>query len=659
MKAVFLLSLQNTGRFFQDSSERCPFRYFFPFLLHIIDKTILGKVFMCGIAGFYQPNKNYQQTREFACGILSKMSRVLRHRGPDSSGIWLGREGGLAHARLAVIDLIGGGQPMLRRMGDETVAIIYNGELYNTEELRKELCSLGQRFESTSDTEVVLNGYLEFGPEIVRRLNGIYAFAVLDTQKRQLMLCRDRAGVKPLFYTQCEEELIFASEIKGLFAHPAVVPRLDKRGIQEIFSLGPARIPGSGIFAGVKEGLPGHYLLCGSAGIQDITYWALESHPHEDSAQETIEKTSFLVQDAIRRQMVSDVPICTFLSGGIDSSLVSAVCAAELKKKGRQLHTFSFDFVGNDRFFQANAFQPSRDRPYVDKMAEFLGSCHHYLECSNLTQADRLYDSVLAHDLPSMADIDSSMLQFCSMVKETCKVALTGECADEIFGGYPWFHKKEFFEADTFPWSVDSGARQVLLKEEVLKELKMEEFIRESYEASLAETPYLEGETKMEARRREIAWLNLRWFMQTLLNRMDRTSMYSGLEARVPFADHRIIEYVWNVPWEIKTAGGVAKHLLREASRGLLPEEILFRKKSPYPKTYDTKYEELLADRVREMMGDIQAPVMKYLDKKKVEAFLNASSDYARPWYGQLMAGPQMLAYILQVNFWMERYRVG
>lgn len=238
-------------------------------------------------------------------------------------------------------------------------------------------------------------------------------------------------------------------------------------------------------------------------------------------------------------------------------------------------------------------------------------------------------------------------------------MALTGECADEIFGGYPWFHKKEFFEADTFPWSVDSGARQVLLKEEVLKELKMEEFIRESYEASLAETPYLEGETKMEARRREIAWLNLRWFMQTLLNRMDRTSMYSGLEARVPFADHRIIEYVWNVPWEIKTAGGVAKHLLREASRGLLPEEILFRKKSPYPKTYDTKYEELLADRVREMMGDIQAPVMKYLDKKKVEAFLNASSDYARPWYGQLMAGPQMLAYILQVNFWMERYRVG
>lgn len=614
---------------------------------------------MCGIAGFYQPDKDYQQTRDSACSILSRMSRVLGHRGPDSSGIWLGREGGLAHARLAVIDLIGGGQPMLKRVGEDTVAIVYNGELYNSGELQRELVSLGQRFESTSDTEVVLNGYLEYGPEVVRRLNGIYAFSILDTQKRRIMLCRDRAGVKPLFYTFRGEEMVFASEPKGIFAHPGVVPRLDKRGIQEIFSIGPARIPGSGVFAGINEVLPGHYLIFDASGIRDIAYWTLESHPHEDSVEETIEKTSFLVQDAIRRQMVSDVPICTFLSGGIDSSLVSAVCAAELKKKGKQLHTFSFDFVGNDRFFQANAFQPSRDRPYVDKMVEFLGSCHHYLECSNLTQADRLYDSVLAHDLPAMADIDSSMLQFCSMVKETCKVALTGECADEIFGGYPWFHKKEFFEADTFPWSVDPGARQVLLKDEVLEELKMEEFIRQAYEDSIAEMPRLEGEDKTEARRREISWLNLRWFMQTLLNRMDRTSMYSGLEARVPFADHRIIEYVWNVPWEMKTVGGVAKSLLREAGRGLLPDEILFRKKSPYPKTYDRKYEELLAGRVREMMEDSQAPVMNYLDKKKVEAFLDAPSDYGRPWYGQLMAGPQMLAYILQVNFWMQRYKVG
>lgn len=614
---------------------------------------------MCGIAGFYQPDKDYQLTRDYSCSILSRMSRVLRHRGPDSSGIWLGKEGGLAHARLAIIDLIGGGQPMIKRLGGQPVVMVYNGELYNTEELQKELIALGCRFETSSDTEVLLNGYLEFGPEFVRRLNGIFAFAVLDTRKHQLMLCRDRAGVKPLFYTQQGGEWIFASELKGIFAHPDVTPRLKKEGLQEIFSLGPARIPGSGVFAGMKEVLPGHYLILNAHGVKDTCYWKLESHPHEDSPEETVEKTAFLLQDAIRRQMVSDVPICTFLSGGIDSSVVSAVCARELEKKGKQLHTFSFDFSGNDTFFQANAFQPSRDRPYVEKMVEFLGSCHHYLECSTVTQADRLYDSVLAHDLPPMADVDSSMLQFCSMVKEVCKVTLTGECADEIFGGYPWFHKEEFFTADTFPWSIHPKARQVLLKDEVLAEWKMEEFIREAYEKSLAETPYLEGESKVEARRREIAYLNLRWFMQTLLNRMDRTSMYSGLEARVPFADHRIIEYVWNVPWEQKTAGGVAKYLLRQASRGLVPEEVLFRKKSPYPKTYDTGYEALLAGRVKEMMEDSHAPMMKYLDKKKVEAFIHAPSDYGKPWYGQLMAAPQMMAYVLQVNFWMEKYHVG
>lgn len=614
---------------------------------------------MCGIAGFYQPDKDYQLTRDYACSILSRMSRVLRHRGPDSSGIWLGKEGGLAHARLAIIDLIGGGQPMIKRLGGQPVVMVYNGELYNTEELQKELIALGCRFETSSDTEVLLNSYLEFGPEFVRRLNGIFAFAVLDTRKHQLMLCRDRAGVKPLFYTQQGGEWIFASELKGIFAHPGVTPRLKKEGLQEIFSLGPARIPGSGVFAGMKEVLPGHYLILNAHGVKDTCYWKLESRPHEDSPEETVEKTAFLLQDAIRRQMVSDVPICTFLSGGIDSSVVSAVCAKELEKKGKQLHTFSFDFSGNDTFFQANAFQPSRDRPYVEKMVDFLGSCHHYLECSTVTQADRLYDSVLAHDLPPMADVDSSMLQFCSMVKEVCKVTLTGECADEIFGGYPWFHKEEFFTADTFPWSIHPKARQVLLKDEVLAEWKMEEFIREAYEKSLAETPYLEGESKAETRRREIAYLNLRWFMQTLLNRMDRTSMYSGLEARVPFADHRIIEYVWNVPWEQKTAGGVAKYLLRQASRGLVPEEVLFRKKSPYPKTYDTGYEALLAGRVKEMTEDSRAPVMKYLDKKKVEAFIHAPSDYGKPWYGQLMAAPQMMAYVLQVNFWMEKYHVG
>ena len=613
---------------------------------------------MCGIAGFYNPHDHYLKEKEHYESVLQAMAERLRHRGPDDAGRWLWEHGGLSHARLSIIDLAGGHQPMVKSGSGQTFAIVYNGELYNTDELRQELMAAGYSFQTSSDTEVILAGYMEYGPDFVKRLNGIFAFAIMDTAHNRLCLFRDRAGVKPLFYMVRDEELIFSSELKGILAYPGVKAQLDRRGLNEVFSIGPARTYGCGVLKDMDELLPGHYLICSPVGIRQQSYWKLASRPHEDSYERTIEKTSFLVEDSVRRQMVSDVPICTFLSGGVDSSLVSAICAKELKKQGKRLTTFSFDFVDNDKFFRANSFQPSQDRPYVDQMVRFLDSDHHYLECGNLTQADRLFDSVLAHDLPAMGDIDSSMLQFCSMVKEHNKVALTGECADEIFGGYPWFHKKECFEAHTFPWTMDLAPRKALLNDSFLEYLDMDQYVLETYERSVAETPVLAEDSPEEARRREIAWLNLRWFMQTLLNRMDRTSMYSGLEARVPFADHRIIEYVWNVPWDMKTRDGQVKNLLRQSGKGLLPDEILFRKKSPYPKTYDTAYEKLLVDRVREMMDDSHSPVMDFLDRKKLARFLTSPSDYGKPWYGQLMAGPQMLAYILQVNFWLKTYHI-
>lgn len=613
---------------------------------------------MCSIAGFYNPNQDYEKEKAHYEAVLKGMSAIQRHRGPDDSGFWLKEHTGLSHARLSIIDLENGRQPMTKTREGKTFAIVYNGELYNTSELKQSLTALGYAFDTTSDTEVILTGYMEYGPDFVKQLNGIFAIAVWDPYKSRLCLFRDRAGVKPLFYTLRDGELVFTSELKGLFAFPGITPVLDRNSLNEIFSLGPAHTSGSGVFQGIKELLPGHMLLCSEEGLFLQSYWKLKSHPHEHDYKTTIETTSYLVQDSIKRQMISDVPICTFLSGGVDSSIVSAICAAELKKQGKRLTTFSFDFVNNDKYFKASSFQPSEDRPYVDRMVEFLDSDHHYLFCDNVTQADRLYDSVLAHDLPAMGDVDSSMLQFCSMVKNYNKAALTGECADEIFGGYPWFHKKECFEAHTFPWTMDLNARKVLLKDELLDYLKMEEYVAEAYEKSVAETPVLYEDSPTEKRRREISYLNLRWFMQTLLNRMDRASMYSGLEARVPFADHRIMEYVWNVPWDMKTKGGVVKNLLRESARGLLPDEILFRRKSPYPKTYDTNYEQLLIQRVKDLIKDGGAPVLEFIDEKKLSVFLKSPSDYGKPWYGQLMAGPQMLAYLLQINYWLEAYQI-
>ncbi len=613
---------------------------------------------MCGISGFFHAKRDFTKERAKYQEILDSMNDRIRRRGPDDSGTFLSPHFGLAHVRLSIVDLVTGHQPMFKTVQGQTWGIVYNGELYNTDELRQELKSLGHTFATASDTEVILTSYLEYGPEFVTKLNGIFAIAIMDPVQDRLILYRDRAGVKPLFYTVAEEIVVFSSELKGLLCFPGIKPRISKNGLNEIFSIGPARTSGTGVFEDVYEVLPGHYLICAPDHCRQDCYWKLESHPHEDSYEKTIETTAFLVEDSIRRQMVSDVPVCTFLSGGVDSSLVSSICAQELKKQNKRLTTFSFDFVGNKENFKANSFQPSQDRPYVEQMVSYLNSDHHFLECSTRAQAELLKDSVLAHDLPAMADVDSSMLYFCSQVSPLCKVALTGECADEIFGGYPWFHREECFKAHTFPWTMDLKARQVLLKDDFLGELHMEEYARRTYEASLAQTPALPGESPTEARRREISWLNLRWFMQTLLNRMDRTSMYSGLEARVPFADHRIIEYLWNVPWEMKAKDNVVKNLLRQAGRGMLPDEILFRRKSPYPKTYDKAYETLLAGKVRDILEDTSSPILQFIDREKTLRFLSSPSDYGKPWYGQLMAAPQMMAYVIQIDFWMRQYQV-
>lgn len=542
--------------------------------------------------------------------------------------------------------------------GEKRYSVVYSGELYNYGELRQELERRGHRFETTSDAEIVLNGLFTYGTDFVKQMNGVFAFAFYDETEGTLHLFRDRIGVKPLFYTRQGEKIFFASEIKTLFACSGAKPILDKKGLNEVFSIGPAKTYGCGVFKGIEEVLPGHLLSYSEAGVKNSCYWKLISKAHEDNYEQTVERTAFLLGDAVKRQVVSEKPVCTFLSGGLDSSLVSAICARELKKEGERLHTFSFDFTGNDKNFHASAFQPSQDRPYVEQMVQFLDSEHHYLECDSRTQADYLCESIDAKGLPAMADVDSSLLYFCSRVVKQFQVALTGECADEIFGGYPWFHKKECLEAHTFPWTMDLKPRCAMLSDEFLEVLKMEEYVRETYEKSVAETPKLAGESKEETRRREIFYLNQKWFMQTLLDRMERTSTHFGLSARVPFADFRIVEYLWNVPWEMKAKGGIVKGLLREAGRGLLPDDILFRKKSPYPKTYDKVYEEILVKKMRVIMAETDSPIRQFLDAKKVERFLSSPSDYGKPWYGQLMAAPQMIAYLIQINYWLETYQI-
>ena len=613
---------------------------------------------MCGIAGFCSFEEDFLPEAPRWNRVLVDMRRAIAHRGCDQTGEYLRRHVGLAHTRLSIRDLSGGAQPMVRRRGEGECAIVYNGEIYNAEELKADLTARGWRFETTCDTEVILLGYMEYGMEVAKKLNGIFAFAIWDEQRETLFLCRDRLGVKPLFYAPEGGTLVFGSEPKALFAHPGVEPRADLDSFREIFGVGPARTPGCGVFRGLREVKPGCILTCTRDGVAERPYWKLEAKLHTDSYEQTVDTVSFLLRDAVKRQLVSDVPVCSFLSGGIDSTVVTALASRQLEGEGGRLNTFSFDFTHNDDCFQANSFQPTRDRPYVDKVLTLYPLHHTYLECDEVTLADLLDDAVVMKDLPGMTDVDASLLYFCGLVKQHNKVALTGECADEIFGGYPWFYRPELLHADGFPWSADLSARTALLSEEAIRELDLEDYARQRYEETLAQVPVLPEETGEERRRREMSYLNLRWFMQTLLDRMDRTSMAWGLEARVPFADHRIVEYVYNVPWSMKHQEGMEKKLLRDACKDLLPPELLYRKKSPYPKTYAPAYEALLAERFRAVLADPQAPVHRFLDREKAERFLAQPKDYGRPWFGQLMAGPQMIAYFLQVNFWMERYGI-
>ena len=614
---------------------------------------------MCGIAGFCGFQQNFTDNYTYWAKILVDMRLSIAHRGSDNTGEYLVPHLGFSHTRLSIRDLAGGAQPIIREKNGNKYVIIYNGEIYNTDELKAELVSAGYEFETTTDTEVILYAYMHWGIDFVDRLNGIFAFAIWDEACECLLLYRDRFGIKPLFYAVRNDILVLGSEIKALFCHPYIIPGANMDSYREIFGIGPARTAGNGVFKNIFELKPGHYAIFDKSGFTETRYWELQSSRHTDSYEETVEKVSYLVRDAITRQMVSDVPVCSFLSGGLDSSIVTAVASKYLAESGSTLNTFSFDFRQNDVFFESNSYQPERDRPYVDIMLSSCHTNHNYLECDEADLAELLIPAVNAKDLPGMADVDASLLFFCRLVKEHNKVVLTGECADEIFGGYPWFYREELVNTDGFPWSRDLETRTLLLRDDFIKELELKDYVRARYEDSLKSVPLLDGEKKRERRRREISYLNIKWFMSTLLDRMDRTSMYSGLEARVPFADHRIVEYLFNVPWEMKYRGKLEKSLLREACRDLLPERILYRKKSPYPKTYNPNYERLLSEKLIKIVSDPNAPVNAFVDKKKVLDFTKAPSEYGKPWFGQLMAGPQLMAYMIQVNYWLEKFKLS
>lgn len=603
---------------------------------------------MCAIAGMI--NFAYQES------VAVKMLSTMLRRGPDAVGIFTEEECTLLHSRLSVIDPYGGVQPMHLDWAGERYTIVYNGELYNTDDVRSQLKQMGHNFSGHSDTEVVLHAYAQWGMDCLEKFNGIFAFGVWETRKNVLFLARDRIGVKPLFYKVHNNGLLFASEIKTILSYPTVKAELDADGAAQILLLGPGRIPGSGVLRGIEELEPGWCAQYVDHKLVKHQYWKLRDREHTDSFDDTVETVRYLVTDAITRQMVADVPLGTFLSGGLDSSLISSVCSNARQESGEQLKTFSVDYQNNAKYFTPGKFQPNADGEYIQLMVSYLNSDHKYTSIAVDELYGALKDATLARDLPGMADVDFSLLLFCKEIRKDVTVALSGECADEIFGGYPWYRDPEVRALDGFPWAQNTKQRVAFLADSIKDRIDGEGFIRECYMQTLCECDILPGTTPQEKRMKEMVNLNHRWFMQTLLDRKDRMSMYSGLEVRVPFCDYRIAEYMYAVPWEYKDYNGKEKGLLRFAMRDYLPDAVLNRKKSPYPKTYDPKYMSLVSEDLRKLIASDNAPIYQIVRKSALTDLLDA--EYAWPWYGQLMRVPQTIAFMLQINTWLDAYNI-
>ncbi|WBQ05184.1 asparagine synthase (glutamine-hydrolyzing) [Kribbella sp. CA-293567] len=560
---------------------------------------------MCGITGWVSFDRELTQHRQ----DLEAMTETMSCRGPDADGIWLDRHAALGHRRLAVIDLEGGTQPMEVVTDAGTVAITYSGEAYNFNELRSELVSRGHRFLTRSDTEVVLRGYLEWDEAVAERLNGMFAFAIWDSRVEKLVMIRDRMGVKPLYYSATADGVLFGSEPKAILANALADRAVDLAGLREMVSF--TQTPGSSIWVGMNEVVPGGLVVVDSNGLRERRFWTLETRAHTDDQDTTVAHVRELLEDIVSRQMISDVPRCTLLSGGLDSSVITAIAASQLAKKGEKVRSFSVDFANREQDFVADDLRATIDTPFAHELAAFAGTQHEdiLLDHADIADPDIRRKVITARDSPlSLGDMDTSLYLLFQAIRKHSTVALSGESADEVFGGYRWFHLPEVQAAKTFPWMAVfvSGARAQVsdrFNPEITKALDVHSYIADRYADALTEVQPLDGESAHETRMRELCYLHLTRFVRMLLERKDRISMAVGLEVRVPFCDHRLVEYVYNTPWAMKTFDGQEKSLLRASSADLLPESIKKRVKAPYPATLDPRYTGALLEQANELLS--------------------------------------------------------
>lgn len=613
---------------------------------------------MSSIAGFFQPNTVYSKENEFCIRVIHDISQALIHRGPDEQSFYYFPHGAFNHNYLLAGYIPGTFphkmQPVTINHQGNTYTLLFDGFISNAETLAMELEIRQISTKEMSLEELLLYFYITKGVDFIKQVRGAFALAIYNEGEKTLHLFRDALGLRPLFYTEKNGAMIFASEIKGLFPYPGIDAILDQEGLTELIALGPARKPGSAVFKDIFEVKPGHYITYSREGLHDYTFHQFEVKEHKDNYDDTLEHITYLLDQSINGLKGSVMPISSLLSGGLDSSIVTAKLSEICKN---ELATYSLEFDNSRQYFKANAFQPALDAPFVQEMTTHLGTKHTIYTCNNQIQLDYLKKSVLAHDLPTMADVDSSYLYFCEKVGKQHKIVFTGECADEIFCGYPWYHSTD--DLKTFPWSFEPSLRTALLNDTCIRKLSIEQCAQNAYQETCAEIGLDGQHTPIDLLHQKTFYLTIRYFMQTLVNRGDRATAINSMDARVPFAHQELTEYLFNVPFEMKAKNGERKHLLREYATSFLPETVRTRKKSPYPKTYDPGYETLINQELLRALSKSDCPLHAFVDKNKTENFCRQMKDLGRPWYGQLMAGPQLAAHYLQILYWIETYKIN
>ena len=611
---------------------------------------------MCGFCGWV----NFSNQLEDRNSVLYKMTDTITVGGNSKAGYYQDDHCNMGHNRLAVITDYDDKKPMEKICNGHKYAIVYNGKIYNSKDIQKELKNNGIHIDTDSDTEIVLGAYILWKEKCTEHLVGVFSFAIWEKDNMRLFIARDHFGIKPLFYTFVDGSLVFGTEIKSILKYPNVKAVIDKDGISQLFGLGPALIEGKCVFKNIFEIKPASYAVfdCVKKDFKQVSYWELKSYEHIDDEQTTINTVKEKLNKSIKMQMVSKEPVGTMLSGGIDSSIITTIASKECDKNNKVLDTFSVDYVDNDKNFKANDFQPNSDKEYIEMVKEKNRVNHHEIMLNSNRLIQGLKDAMLARDLPGMADVDVSLLEFCKEIKKYVSVVLSGEFADEVFGGYPWFYREDSLNSDTFPWSPSIDTRQRILNKK-FKDIDLKKYVDKVYNDFVKKVPICSSDSEEDRKIKKIMYLNMYWFGATLIDRTDKMSMQAGLEVRVPFTDYRLVQYVWNIPWKTKTLMGREKGLLRLAYKDELPKEVAFRKKSPYPKTYDPKYTDELKQILVNILENDYEPIHKLVDKNEVIDILNNLDDvFKRPWFGQLMTGPQFIAYLIQLNMWLKEYDV-